>query len=257
MNETGPSEAAALAKFESLVDRLVAKMKLSQTPVPGFIVEVSGTDSILSFLVLYAACLRMGIPDRLMGIHYVHPARRRATWFEESLVPWLRQRCPEAAVLVESPLGGNQDPQRWADLHLRALNDVTRSDDGSTSIRSLPEGRNYWVAGCTNLTEHELGKYTLLSAAVSIQPIRNLRKKVVLSMCQALDVPSVAIDNAMIPDCLCGRDELAAQNISTIDDILSNDVDPREHDPATLHALIQYVGAHRKANFRTRTPYLV
>jgi NH3-dependent NAD+ synthetase len=250
--------AGALDRFDELAGRLVGKMKLSQTKVPGFMVGLSGTDSTLVFLLLHEAARRMGMADRVVGIHYVNPERRRPTWFEASVVPWLRGLCPEASVLVEAPLGGNHDQQRWADLNLRALNEIATDADGRTIVRSLPEGRNYWVAGCTNATEQELGKFSTMSRGVSLMPIIKVRKSKVLAMCVALGVPAIAIENAKLPDCLCGRDELAAQNIGLIDDILDHRLRVADHDPVLVDKMLAYVrDLIRDNGFKHRTPYLL
>lgn len=250
--------AEALNRFDDLAGRLVAKMRLSQTKVPGFMVGLSGTDSTLVFLLLHEAARRMGMADRVVGIHYANPERRRPTWFEAKVVPWLRSLCPEASVLVEAPLGGNYDQQRWADLNLRALNEVSTSAAGRTVVRSLPEGRNYWVAGCTNATEQELGKFSTMSRGVSLMPIIKVRKSKVLAMCVALGVPAIAIENAKLPDCLCGRDELAAQNIELIDDILDHRLRVEDHDPVLIDKMLAYVrDLIRDNGFKHRTPYLL
>ena len=242
-----------IEKFHALVDRLVRKMELSQTPVPGFIIGLSGTDSLVAFLIGYEACKIRGMPERMMGVHYVNMRRRKPTWFEEGVIPWLRQRCPEATILVAEPLGGNQDQQRWADLHLRALNDI---DNGA--IRSLAPGQNYWLMGSINATERLLGKYAMLATCVSLQPIQTLYKSAILKICEELGVPQIAIDNARIPDCLCGRDELAANNIELIDEILTFRVNPEDHDPDLLNQMYQYIRDLKAQNdFKTRVPFLV
>ena len=79
----------------------------------------------------------------------------------------------------------------------------------------------------------------------SIQPIRSLLKSEIMALCQEWEVPQAIIDDARIPNCLCGRDEMAAENIELIDAILRNDFDPSQHDPILLKKLIDYV---REAN---------
>ena len=248
----------AMTRFEALASRLVAKMRLSQTPVPGFLVGLSGTDSIATFELLHRASTELGIADRLTGIHYADGRRRRETWFEAAAIPWMRNRYPDATVLVEEPLGGNHDPQRWADLKLRALNEVVPTGDGRADVRALPEGRNLWLSGCTNLTEQELGTYSLASREVSIQPIRTVRKTMVLQVCEGIGAPAIALENARLPDCFCGRDELAAAHIEVIDAILSGDIVVSEHDPALLDVLHAFIRDTKRANaFKNRVPYLV
>jgi NH3-dependent NAD+ synthetase len=243
------------SKFDSLVDRLNRKIGMSQTPVPGFILGLSGTDSIVAFMICYLALERHRKAHRLLGVHYVNAKRRRPSKFETDSISWLRERFPKATLRVETPLGGNQDQQRWADLHLRALNDV-EIEAGCISPRE--QGENYWVAGTINATEHALGKYSLLAASASIQPIRTMWKSEVLAICTAVGVPQSAIDAARIPDCLCGRDELAAENIELIDDIVRLTVKPAEHPPELLEKLFAYVRDQKRENdFRSRLPYTI
>ena len=250
--------ADMLEEFDVLAGRLAAKMKLSQIPVPGFIVGLSGKDSTLGFLLVYEAALRMGLAHRVLGVHYVHAKRRRASWYEEQVVPWLRERCPLATILVETPLGGNHDQTRWADLHMRALNTIEISDDGEPVVRALPDRQNFWVVGCTNLTEYELGKFSALSESVSVAPLRKIWNSKALAMCVALGVPAIVIENARLPDCLCGRDELAASNIELIDAILKHDVRVEDHDPVLFDQMMAYVRDLTRTNgFKKRTPYLL
>ena len=250
--------ADSLRRYEGLVGSLVPKMRRSQTPVPGFITGLSGKDSILSFLIVYDAAVRMGLGERVLGIHYVSKRNRGSGWFEADAIPWLRERCPEATILVETPLGGNQDQQRWADLHLRALNTIETREDGEIVARSLPAGRNYWVVSGTNLTEHELGKYSTMSRDASVAPIRTVWNGAALDMCIALGVPASVIEHAQLPDCFCGRDEIAAANIHLIDAILKHDFRVRDHDPDLLDQMIAYVRDLKRENgFKARTPYML
>jgi hypothetical protein len=248
----------AIRSFESLAGRLAAKMRLSQTRVPGFIMGLSGTDSILAFLVTYEAARQMGMANRVLGIHYVQRDRRKPSWFERDLVPWLRERCHDATILVETPFGGNHDQLRWADLHMRALNEVSANACGDAVLVPLEHGRNYWVVGCQNLTEQELGKYSAMSEKVSVAPIRKVWKSKVIEMCEALDVPAIAVEYSRLPDCLCGRDDIAANNIELIDAILTHRFKVAEHDPALLDMMLAYVRDLKRDNgFKQRTPYLL
>jgi hypothetical protein len=256
--EKAVASDAAMRKFGSLVERLVAKMGMSQTPVPGFAVGLSGTDSVVAFLALSAACHEMGIPDRMLGVHYVSAGRTKPSWFEASVIPWLLERCPDAEFATVVPLGGNQDPQRWADLHLRARNRVVVGEDGAVSIRERERGRTYWVSGTINATERALGKFTMLADAVSIQPINSLWKTDVLAICEAFGVPRVAVDNARVPDCLCGRDEFAAENIELVDEVLRLTFRAELTDPTKLARAVEWVADQKRAgSFRARVPYKV
>ncbi len=242
-------------RLEDQVQRLIRKIEQSQAPVPGFIVGLSGTDSMLAYWIAHRAMRHLGRAERVLGVHYVSrvdPTRMGTFWRDG--MPWLEEECAGSQLLVTKPLGGNHDPQRWADLHLRALNAVLTED----LVRPLPPGENYWVAGTVNATEQALGTYTLLAGACSIQPIRSLWKTDVLELCAALQMPASVLEGARMPDCLCGRDELAAQNIELIDLIVRDKIRPSEHDPALLDQLYAWVEATRRANgFRQRTPYVV
>ncbi|HEX2859937.1 MAG TPA: hypothetical protein VHP58_07070 [Alphaproteobacteria bacterium] len=245
-------------KFTQLTDRLHEKMQMSQTPVPGFLVGLSGTDSVLALLLIYDACARNGMAHRVQGIHYVNAGARKLTWFAREVMPWLNRRCPLAELKVETPLGGNQDPQRWADLHLRALNRIDTSAGGKTKVTALDLGHNYWVVGTLNNTEFELGTYSMLAASASIMPLRKVWKSTVMTLCEQQKVPATALENARIPDCICGRDELAAANIELIDEILTNRLKVQDRDPKLVDTLIGYVHDLRQANgFKQRTPYLL
>ncbi len=249
---------SVLKKFDDLKDRLAKKIGLSQTPVPGFIMGLSGTDSIIAFLLLYQTlnALNPGKRVGLLGIHYVKDLRQRS-WFEREVIPWLQKMCPFADIRVEVPLGGNQDPQRWADLNLRSLNAVTHLD-GRVIITPLEIGHNYWVVNTINATEHELGTYAVASKIASIAPIRSLWKTEILQLCKAFGVPKKAIDYARLPDCLCGRAELAAENIELIDDILRFRLDPTAHDPELLRKLFEFIKSEKDYNgFKIRTPFLI
>lgn len=248
-------------KFNALVGRLIQKIKVSQAPVPGFIVGLSGTDSIVAFVALYTAMQQAKLQKpRLYGVHYISKAAAPSTTFEREGFPFLRALCPEAVVELAVPAGGNRDPQRWADLHLRSLSHVSYAERSGVDpiVQPREAGENYWIAGTINATEHAMGKHSLLANTVSIQPIRSLWKSEIMALCQEWQVPQAIIDAARIPDCMCGRDELAAENIELIDAILRNDFDPSQHDPILLKKLIDYVrDQKRDGGFRQRVPYLV
>lgn len=227
-------------KFESLVERLVNKIELSQTPVPGFIMGLSGTDSIIAFLLCYEALARKNMANRMFGIHYADKFFNNTVFRNKIMKEWLPSKCPEADFIVAVPTGGNTEQLRWADLHTRAVEE------------------NYWIAGTMNATEKELGSYSNISTAVSLQPIRSFWKSEILELCKEFDVPEQIIQNARIPDCLCGRAELAAENIELIDDILRFKVDISNHDPQLLTNLYSFIQDEKRQNdFKKRIPYIL
>lgn len=241
-----------MKKFEDRVNRLANKIGMSQTPVPGFIMGLSGTDSVVAFIMCYEALKRHNKQHRLRGIHYVKS--HTLSWFQNGVIPWLQERCPEARIDVFEPLGGNQDQQRWADLHFRALNRI----DVRGRPHALDEEDTYWVVGTINATEKHLGKYSVLATAVSVQPLMTLYKSDIIKICVDLGVPEIAIEKSRLPDCLCGRDELAANNIELIDDILRFNVDPSQHSPELLAKLYEYVKLSiQDYGFKQRIPYVI
>jgi len=201
--------------------------------------------------------------NRLYGVHYVAAGMREGAFRREAL-PWMRELYPEARIEVQVPLGGNQDPQRWADLQLRALNEVETFGGALSTERPrveiipyAPEA-SYWVAGTINATEHALGKHSVAANAVSIQPIRSLWKTDVMRACAEIGTPHQILANARLPDCLCGRDEVAAEHIELIDDILRHQIDVRAHDPELMMTLMQWVADRkREGGFHGRIPYIV
>lgn len=255
---------SAINKFHGLINRLDQKIGLSQTPVPGFIMGLSGTDSAAAVMMLYSALQQrdMLFPRRLKVMHYVNVFRHKPTWVETHLIPWLQERCPHADFEVAYPLGGNYEPQRWADLNLRSLNELEFDFDTIgwplTGMKPLPEGRNYWVVNTINATEWELGSYSNSTRLASLSPLRSLWKSEILEICETLGVPQIAIDNARLPDCLCGRAELAAANIELIDDILRMRLDPTKHDPELLRQLFSFIADEKKYNgFKARGSFTV
>ncbi|MCK9532895.1 MAG: hypothetical protein M0R77_20665 [Gammaproteobacteria bacterium] len=245
-------------KFEKLIDRLSQKIRLSANPVPGFIVGLSGTDSIVTFILLYEALKRYNREDRLYGIHYVNEYRKKPSWFEKDIIPWLAETYPNTRLEVHTPLGGNFDQQRWADLHLRALNEIVVNGFGEKKLKLFDPGQNYWVSGCMNATEKALGNYSILSNSVSIQPIQTIYKGEILDICVEHNVPEIAIEMSQIPDCFCGREEIAAHNVRLIDEIITYKLDPSKYDPELLAEVYAYVQETKRANdFKNRTPFNV
>lgn len=247
-----------IAKFNNVVERLSNKIGMSATPVPGFIVGLSGTDSIITFILLCEAARKHKMINRVCGIHYVFQQRKKPTWFEANIIPWLKEKYPEAQILVETPLGGNYDQMRWADLHLRALNSIQYNGAGECVVRALDEGKTYWVAGCINATEKYLGKYSMLSNAVSLHPILSFYKSEIMALCEEFQVPDIAMEMARIPDCFCGREEIAANNIEMIDEIITHKLDVLDYDEGTVNEVMKYIRETKKANdFKNRAPFNV
>jgi NH3-dependent NAD+ synthetase len=249
-----------MSKVQSRVDRLYEKIKLSQTPVPGFIVGLSGTDSIAAFIIAYRA-MRM-VSDkhatRVYGIHYVNKTRKAGS-FESVAIPWLKKIAPYAKIEVQTPLGGNQDQQRWADIHLRALHEINVDDDGNTKIERRAHGETYWIVGTINATERLLGKYSLISDSASIQLLHTLYKSDIMKICEVLAVPERIMENARLPDCACGREEIAAENIELIDDLLRHKGNIETYpDKHLLQQCWEYIQlCKQEYGHKVRIPYKV
>ena len=166
----------------------------------------------------------------------------------------MREAFPKATILVETPLGGNHDQMRWADLHLRSLNHI--SDNGA--ILSRDPGDNFWVVGTINATEKMLGRYSILANGVSLQVIQSIYKSEIMKICEQFGVPTEAMERARQPDCFCGREEIAAQNIDMIDEILRFRFDPSQYNPETVAEVFAYIAETKRMNdFKSRTPFIV
>ena len=213
--------------FTALVSLL--RQFIIEKEVPGFIIGISGTDSILTFLACAKAFKEIGRPERVWGIHYgspfpppeksseevdrilsINPSYR---WVARIIVPWLQQQAPGSLVSVDSSIDHTDDYQRWAALFRSSLN-------GALKTEPLPTGENYWVVGTKNATEDVLGSYSNLSAAVSLQPIVHLWKSEVLKLCAFLNVPIMAMQKSRQVDCDCGRFDIAANHIEEVDAVL-------------------------------------
>lgn len=241
--------------------------------VPGLILGISGTDSILAYLVCSRAFETLGRADRVVGIHYGAPfppenktpeeVRRIVAmspsyrWVARTIVPWLQAQSGGALVSTDSSIDYNDDYQRWAALFRASLNGALRTEP-------LPAGQNYWVVGTRNATEQALGAYSNISGAVSVQPILHLWKSEILRLCAFLGVPRQAIEKSRQVDCDCGRFDIAANNIEQVDAVLMQrqGLLPREYlesniAPSLLRQLESFVDQQvAYARFKKEIPYM-
>jgi len=252
------------ATFESIVDWMEAMIRTRNCP--GLIVGLSGTDSILTFLICAEALKRVGKQDRLMGVHFgglwpatdmtemnANLALERSPsfrYFGRLIMPWLSGWAPKATLTIDNTPGVKDDDyMRWASLFRRALN-------GADARDALEPGSNYWVVGTRNATEDVLGTYSVLSTPVSVQPIIQLWKSDVLTLCRHLGVPQIAIDNSRQVDCDCGRFDLAADHIEDVDDIIRARVGlpspPLTIDAETRVKLLTFVEEQIQDNYFKR-----
>lgn len=252
---------------------------------PGLLVGLSGTDSLLAFLLCAEAFRKLGKPDRVLGVHYgPQPGsppigRSKAMqavidddpqyamqwlsknrcgydrWIDQ-ILSWLAQKEPDTTIRVESDFDTGDDYQRWARLFKTAV-------QGIPGICNTGNTGEYWVVGTRNATEQTLGSYSNVSSAVSLQPLRGLWKSEVLELCTYLDVPQVAMDKSREEDCGCGRYELASENIEDVDAILmvrggflSPDYLARTLNDELRRKLQNFVETQiSETSFKSRIPY--
>ncbi len=219
----------ATDEFETLVSWV---QKLVETKnAPGLIVGISGTDSILAFMICAEAMKRSGKSHRLTGVHFgrdfadeahspeemdrilsISPLYR---WVPRTVFPWLKERYPEARMIVDDSFDFRNDHLRWAHLMSASQSEV--------EDRMMPDKTvGYWVVGTRNATEYALGTYSVSSMMASLQPIQGLWKSDVLKICEAFGVPTEALQQSRLVDCDCGRFDLAADHVEEIDDLLKS-----------------------------------
>lgn len=210
--------------FEALVQWFYDEIIVRQE-APGFLVGLSGTDSLVTFLAAAKAFEKAGKPERVLGVHfapsedflYDHPEAEVHLWFTNEVIPWLRKQAPNTKVVVDTSIDWRYDGLRWG-----ALMDLSVvSTDRSIKMRMmrLPE-EQYWVVGTRNLTEDVLLNYSNASTIASLQPLIHLWKSEILQVSDYLGVPKIAIDKSCETDCICGRMRLPAQHIPEVDMLL-------------------------------------
>ncbi len=213
---------------------------------PGLLVGLSGTDSTIAFLMGYDALESLGMADRLWGMYYgradgdtnlpLVPKMR-------ALYEFLKIRTPQARLDVSNLTTRglpNDDFERWADLRRMTLEKPGKNNG------LWDAGQHYWSVAPRDRTEVILGNFSLDSAATSLSPIEHLYKSEILALCEDFGVPEALIDASHLPDCLCGREELAAANIELIDNILAAQngeimLDLSAHDPALIAQLHAHI----------------
>lgn len=207
--------------FETLVqwfhDEIIIERK-----APGFIVGLSGTDSLVVFCAASKAFEKAGKPERVMGVHfapsedflYDHPEAETHLWFQNEVLPWLNKYAPNSKVVVDTSIDWRCDGLRWG-----YLMDLSVVSNIKKRVMRLPD-EQYWVVGTRNRTEDILMNYSNASTAVSIQPIVHLWKSEILQISKYLGIPQIAINKSCETDCICGRMQAASQNIKELDLLL-------------------------------------
>lgn len=233
-----------------------------QKGAPGFLVGLSGTDSLVTFLAAARACEKAGKLNRMLGVHfapsedfiYDHPEAEQHLWFFDTVIPWLRKEVPGVEIIVDTSIDWRCDGQRWGYLMDLSVVTYTRK-----RMMRLPE-EQYWVVGTRNRTEDFLMNYSNASMAVSLQPIIHLWKSEILKLSEYLRVPQVAITKSCETDCICGRQALAANHLQEVDMLLmaaSGELFLTDQIPSVLRQqLTKYIDAQMaKAQFKKKLPY--
>lgn len=230
-------------KYSNLKNRLKHKIEQSATPVSGFMLGMSGTDSILTYILLTEVSAEMGDRFSVTGIHYVADGTIDDIFIKYA-IPYLNDYHDGGVIhTVTLPRGYHYDQNMWADLHVRAVESVI--------------DHRFWVVTTRNATEKALGTYSILANSASIAPISSLYKSEILELCEKYSVPKKIIDASRIPDCICGRDEFAADNIELIDDVLRNNL-TKDYPADMIKKAMDYIRDTKKVNdFKNRTPYNV
>lgn len=207
--------------FNALVQWFHDEMIVRQK-APGFLVGLSGTDSVVAFLAAYKAFEMAGKPERVLGVHfapsedflYDHPEAETHLWFSNEVMPWLRSEAKGAKVIVDTSIDWRCDGLRWG-----YLMDLSVVSNEKTRRMLLPE-EQYWVVGTRNRSEDTLLNYSNASTAASLQPLIHLWKSEILQISEYLGTPKIALAKSCETDCICGRMRLPALHIQEVDMLL-------------------------------------
>jgi NH3-dependent NAD+ synthetase len=216
--------------FEALVQWFHDDLIIQQQ-APGFLVGLSGTDSLVTFLAASKAFERAGKPHRVLGVHfapsedflYDHPEAEAHLWFKDEMIPWLRNQVLGAQIVVDTSIDWRYDGLRWGSLlDTSVVASVWTAGQLSHHPirRMLSPEEQYWVVGTRNLTEDMLLNYSNASTAASLQPLIHLWKSEILQLSEYLGAPQVVINKSCETDCICGRMRLPAQHIPEVDMLL-------------------------------------
>ncbi len=248
--------------FESIV-KWIEKEAVEQH-APGLIVGISGTDSILTYLVCAKAFENLGKPSAVLGVNFEHSGAKpkkgipcissEFNWVSRDIFPWLKQKAPLAQLELDDTIPVSDDNKRWGNLFSRAVRDTARGSELTS--------RFYFPVGTRNATEEHLGAYTQISKAVSMLPLVDLFKSEVLEICEYLGVPQIAIDKSREIDCDCGRFDIQANHMRELDLVImakTGVLDKtylRTIPPKLLRDVVAFYVEERVLNeFRHKTPY--
>ena len=155
-DDLGPRKINAGETFQRVVSWL--RNRAVKDKMPGIIVGVSGTDSLVVFLAAYAAYKELGRPAAVMAVNFVHPgtlkkaadggvscsADNDKNWFAQHIMPWLKQVAPGASYVLDDSIEFSDDNKRWGNIFSRAISD--------TELNHGMLGKYRLVAGTRNRT---------------------------------------------------------------------------------------------------------
>lgn len=227
-SDNSPKTAIRQISLQALLDHAVnntAKI-LKREQAPGVIVGLSGTDSLLSYVICLEAFKQLEQPlENVRGVNFQHETHDKdqgknqrftcavtedTEWIEREIFPWIKERYPEARLEVDKTIKHSKDGARWGAIHDKAKEEVNGRGD-------LITGTFYFPIGTRNATEDAIGGYTLITKAVSLFPIRKIYKTEVIDLCRYLGVPEIAIEKSRDIDCDCGRFEVQAFKMDQLD----------------------------------------
>jgi NH3-dependent NAD+ synthetase len=268
----GPRTSLRGVPVEALFDQAVSWVAdvVKREEAPGLIVGISGTDSILSYIVCLEAFKRLGKPlTNVRGVNFQHKTQDHfvemdkpfvcmqsedTEWVAREIFPWLKSLYPEARLEVDASIPHSKDGARWGNIHDKAKEEVNGRGD--------LVGTYYFPVGTRNATENAIGGYTLITSAVSLFPIKHIYKTEVVDLCRHLGVPEIAIEKSQEIDCDCGRFEVQAHNMRELDMFIMAKrglIDKSRLDTIDSETLRNvrafYFEEHAINEFKERTPY--
>lgn len=220
LNVPEPLKIDPQATFDALV--AWTQNKATEQRAPGFVVGLSGTDSILTFLVCAKALENLGRPQNLVGLNFEHETKNEDdghngvvclkqtyNWVAHEIFPYLQQMAPQASLEINNLIPHSDENLRNGYIQSRAVRDL--------NPRAGLSGTYLLWAGSRNATEDALGLFTQSSKAAAILPLKTIPKSAVLQLCAYFNVPQIAIDKSREVDCDCGRFEVQANHLMELD----------------------------------------
>lgn len=252
--------------IENILHDLIYKTAetLVKNKCKGIVIGLSGTDSILTSIILSKVSTITNIPIHLM--HFSKLSLEEIPddlldkkikmipsylWEQRFIIPWLQENYKNLDIQVINSNKEMSDAERYAYMMDFALSQSHKQDD--------EQDKTLWLCGTRNKTEDILGLYSNISNIVSIQPIISLYKSQVIDICSFFKVPDIAIAKSRMVDCDCGRYDLIANNIESLDNILIDQEKARENTPLDIYIqLIKFIHQSKTENaFKKLIPYRI